>query len=140
MKIPSLKPLALSSVLATLVLFQLNLDGLAQMNIRNFADQSMVRDLLAQLKSAAAIFNAEQQHSPSGFHEFVTVSRKIPKGSPITLTLARTGSTEAPPCSITPKTIICSGGKPGTRFPGLAGNVIYRFNSGPGTFSYQVVK
>lgn len=101
-------------------------------NVTRTAQGSVVQDMMAQVTSAASIYTAEQQRTPTAFTDYVSGAAL---GNNQTLTLQNVGNASAAPCVIAANTITCSGGAAGTRFPDLGATAVINFNQGPGTFS-----
>jgi hypothetical protein len=106
-------------------------------NVTRSTQGAVALDGLAQLTTAASIYNYEQQKMPKGFTDFVTNdSEKMKaKGTSFVLDLSNMGNEKGELCDIQADKILCSGGSEANRFPELPGDVIYEFHEGPGTFS-----
>lgn len=101
-------------------------------NVTRTAQGSVVQDMLAQVTSAASIYTAEQQRTPTAFTDYVSGGALANNH---TLTLQNVGNASAPACAIAANTITCGGGAAGTRFPDLGATATINFNQGPGTFN-----
>jgi hypothetical protein len=84
---------------------------------------------LTQLQAAAGVYESAHQDT-----QFVS-PEPAPNNADITMELSGIGDQGGPPCQIGDKKITCSGGSPGTRFPGLPGPVTFHFNDGPEHFT-----
>ncbi len=100
-------------------------------NVTQGAQQSVARDFLSQLTSAAAIYTATALRTPVGFDEFVTPN-VIVAGQDFTLSTANLGDTTIGACAVAAAQIDCSG-----VFDQLT-TVQYNFNGG--AFTANIVE
>ena len=75
------------------------------MDTTTSAEESMARDLVSQLNSAAAIWTAQNAQSPDGFDDFVDDAN--PPAANMTIGVGAFGSNRVP-CDVSAQTINCN--------------------------------
>lgn len=111
---------------------------LAAVAIPRFADTttsaecSMIKDMAAQLTSAAAVYTAAQSTPPLAFTDYVTTAN--PPAGQFTISVAKfgPGAGAGNLCAVAGPTITCTGGANAT-FSRYA--PVYTFNSGSVTYN-----